>query len=197
MAGQPTSSTCRTVRCWCPTSRMARSIASRLAQRVDVCARQGVMVALSGWWRSLASTIVVALAAAAGCADVASAQGTPLAERIKQCGVCHGKDGNSRMPNIPSLAGQPEFFVMNQLFIMREGVRRIEAMMPLVKDLSDDELQGLARHFSALAPRANEAAVDPALVTRGAELAGKLRCGSCHLPTLEGQDQMPRLAKQR
>ena len=141
--------------------------------------------------------IVVALAAAAGCVDVASAQNIPLAERVKQCVACHGEDGNSHTPNIPSLAGQPEFFVMNQLFIMREGVRRVDAMMPLVKDLSDDELQGLAKHFSALAPRANEAAIDPALVTRGAELAGKLRCGSCHLPTLEGQDQMPRLAKQR
>ena len=24
-----------------------------------------------------------------------------------------------------------------------------------------------------------------------------MRCGSCHLPTLAGQEQMPRLAKQR
>jgi len=155
------------------------------------------MGALSGRWRSLASMIVVLLAAAAGCAGIASAQEAPLAARIKQCGACHGEDGNSRIPNVPSLAGQPEFFVMNQLFIMREGVRRIEAMMPLVKDLKDDELQGLAKHFSALAPAASEAAIDPTLVTRGAELAAKLRCGSCHLPTLAGQDQMPRLAKQR
>src|SRR5262249_7229210 len=157
MVGQPTSSQCRTVRCWCPTSRMARSTASRAVRRVDVCAQQGVMGALSGRWRSLASMIVVLLAAAAGCAGIASAQEAPLAERIKQCGACHGEDGNSRIPNVPSLAGQPEFFVMNQLFIMREGVRRIEAMMPLVKDLKDDELQGLAKHFSALAPAASEA----------------------------------------
>ena len=34
-------------------------------------------------------------------------------------------------------------------------------------------------------------------VCDGAELAVALRCGSCHLPTLAGQDQMPRLAKQR
>ena len=36
-----------------------------------------------------------------------------------------------------------------------------------------------------------------ALVERGAELAVKLRCGSCHLPDLSGQQQIPRLARQR
>ena len=36
-----------------------------------------------------------------------------------------------------SLAGQPAFFVLNQLFLMREGVRKVEAMAPIVKDLKD------------------------------------------------------------
>ena len=70
--------------------------------------------------------------------------GARLADKLKQCGACHGEDGNSRIENIPSLAGQPEFFVMNQLFLMREGVRKIDAMTPFVKDLKDDELVGLA-----------------------------------------------------
>jgi cytochrome c553 len=144
-------------------------------------------------WRPLA----FALAAVVHCVGTAFGQSTPLAERVQQCSACHGEDGNSRMPNVPSLAGQPEFFVMNQLFLMREGVRRIEVMMPLVKELKDDELAGLAKHFAALAPKASDEPIDPALVTRGGELASKLRCGSCHLPTLAGQEQMPRLAKQR
>jgi cytochrome c553 len=144
-------------------------------------------------WRPL----VVGLAAAALCASAAVAQKMPLEERIELCGSCHGEDGNSRTENIPSLAGQPEFFIMNQLFLMREGVRRIEVMMPLVKDLADEDLIALARHYSALAPKASDEAIDPALVRRGAELAGRLRCGSCHLPELGGVEQMPRLAKQR
>jgi cytochrome c553 len=142
--------------------------------------------------------LVLALAAAAafgtGCA---LAQSVPLEERIALCGSCHGDDGNSRMENIPSLAGQPEFFLMNQLFLMREGVRRIEAMMPFVKDLVDAELNALASHYSALPPRASDEPIDPALVRRGAKLAASLRCGSCHLPDLSGVQQMPRLAKQR
>jgi cytochrome c553 len=146
------------------------------------------------WQRPL----VLGLAAAAAfCTGTARAQSMPLEERIELCGSCHGEDGNSRMENIPSLAGQPEFFVMNQLFLMREGVRRIEVMMPLVKDLVDEELNALARHYSALTPKASDEPTDPALVRRGAELAASLRCGSCHLPSLAGVEQMPRLAKQR
>ena len=71
----------------------------------------------------------------------------PLAERIQLCSTCHGEDGNSRMPNIPSLAGQPEFFMLNQLVLMREGVRQIEVMAPFVKDLKDDEINALAFIF--------------------------------------------------
>ena len=121
----------------------------------------------------------------------------PLAERIKLCGACHGEDGNSRMPNIPSLAGQTEFFLVNQLFLFREGVRKIEAMTPLVKDLKDPDLVAIAKHFAALEAKPSEETIDPALAERGAALAGPMRCASCHLPSLAGQQQMPRLAKQR
>ena len=155
--------------------------------------RGDVLHAVSTWWRSLA----LGLAAVAVCMSGAFAQGTSLAEKIQTCGVCHGEDGNSKMENIPSLAGQPEFFVLNQLFLMREGVRKVDAMAPLVKDLKDADLDGLAKHYNKLAPKPSGEPIDPALVKRGAEVAAQKRCGSCHLPTLAGQEQMPRLAKQR
>jgi cytochrome c553 len=101
------------------------------------------------------------------------------------------------MENIPSLAGQPEFFVMNQLFLMREGVRQIEAMAPFVKDLKDDELNALAAHYAKLEPKRSDEAADPALARRGAELAAQRRCGSCHRPDLSGDQQIPRIARQR
>ncbi|MFL6798890.1 MAG: c-type cytochrome [Xanthobacteraceae bacterium] len=144
------------------------------------------------WWRPLS----FGLAAAVLWVACASAQ-TPLSERITQCTTCHGENGNSRIENIPSLAGQPEFFVLNQLFLMREGVRQVAVMMPFVKDLTDDDLNALAGHFSKLSPKRSGEPIDPALVKRGEELAALRRCGSCHLSTLTGQQQMPRLAKQR
>jgi len=124
-------------------------------------------------------------------------QTMPLAERLKLCGACHGEDGNSRTPNIPSLAGQPEFFLVNQLVLFREGVRKIPGMSELMTGLKDDDLVALARHFAALAVKPGDEPVDPALVERGERLAGPMRCASCHLPSLAGQEQMPRLAKQR
>ena len=127
----------------------------------------------------------------------ASAQTLTLQERIEQCGGCHGEDGNSKLENIPSLAGQPAFFTLNQLVLMRENVRRVEPMMPFVKDLTDADIQALAEHYAKLTPQASGETIDPALVERGAKIAAQRRCASCHLPTLAGQEQMPRLARQR
>lgn len=147
---------------------------------------------------SLSCVLIAAcLAALVLAGQEASAQGMSLPERIKQCGSCHGDDGVSTLENIPSLAGQPEFFLVNQLFLMREGVRKVEAMAPFVKGLKDDELQALAAHYSKLQPRPSSEKVDQTKVDRGAALAAKLRCGSCHLQNLTGTEQIPRLAKQR
>lgn len=146
---------------------------------------------LTDWWRPLA----LGLAAVAFCTASVSAQ--PVAERIAQCGACHGEDGNSRVPNIPSLAGQPEFYLTNQLFLFREGVRKVPGMSELMKGLTDDDLVALASHFAALEPKASDEPIDPALVKRGAVMMEPMRCVSCHLPSLAGQEQMPRLAKQR
>src|SRR5262249_23021861 len=96
---------------------------------------------------------------------------------------------------IPSLAGQPAYFIMNQLFLMRETARRVEAMTPFVRDLKDEELTALADHYSALPPQPSGETIDSALVERGAALVATHRCASCHLPSLAGQEQMPRLAK--
>lgn len=137
------------------------------------------------------------LLAAAAVGASASAQTLTIKERIEQCASCHGEGGNSQIENIPSLAGQPAFFILNQLFLMREGVRKIEAMMPFVKDLKDDDLQALSQHFSTLEPKRSDEKIDPTLVARGKELSERMRCNACHLPDLSGQEQMPRVAKQR
>jgi cytochrome c553 len=144
-------------------------------------------------WRPLLSGLAVVTISITG----ALAQGAPVADRIKLCGTCHGEDGNSQMANLPSLAGQPEFFIINQLFLMREGVRKVDAMAALVKDLKDDDLQALAKHYAAQPPKPSGEPIDPTLVQRGSELAATRRCGSCHLPALTGADQIPRIAKQR
>jgi cytochrome c553 len=127
----------------------------------------------------------------------AGAQSGPLAEKIQLCSACHGEGGNSRIEKMPSIAGQPAFYILNQLFLMREGVRKVEAMAPIVKDLKDDDLNALSQHFARLEAKRSDEAVDSALASKGAEIAAQRRCSSCHLPSLAGQDQMPRVARQR
>ena len=114
------------------------------------------------------------------------------------CASCHGADGNSQIPNIPSIAGQPKLFVENQLILFREGLRVSPQMQPAVQGLTDKEIVGLARHFSSLPVRpATTEAADPAQAAQGIAIAKKLHCGSCHLPDFRGREQMPRLAGQR
>jgi cytochrome c553 len=119
------------------------------------------------------------------------------AERLQLCGACHGEDGNSRMEKIPSIAGQPEFFILNQLVLMREGIRKVEAMAPIVKGMKDEEINALAAHFSKLTAKKDDEALDPELVKRGGEIAAQKRCVSCHGANLQGDQQVPRIAKQR
>jgi cytochrome c553 len=120
-----------------------------------------------------------------------------LQERLEVCGSCHGPDGNSKMENVPSLAGQPALFLTNQLILMREKVRPSEVMEPFVKGLKDDAIIALAEHYAQLVPQRSDEAVDQSVVARGADVATQKRCASCHLPTFAGQEQMPRLAPQR
>ena len=70
------------------------------------------------------------------------------------------------MEKIPSLAGQPAFFILNQLFLMREGVRKVEAMAPIVKDLKDDDLSNLSQHFAKLPAKRSDEPIDPALAKK-------------------------------
>jgi len=151
------------------------------------------MIVVSNMWRPL----IFGSAAAIFCVGQALGQAMSVQDRIVQCAGCHGADGNSPLPNIPSLAGQPAFFVLNQLFLMREGVRKVEAMAPFVKDLKDSDLDALSGHFSKLQPKASNEPIDPALVKRGTEIAAMKKCVSCHKPSLAGDQQVPRIAKQR
>lgn len=119
-------------------------------------------------------------------------------ERAAFCAACHGADGNSPDPEVPSIAGQPKLFVENQLVLFREELRRSEVMQPVVRGMKDAEIVALAEHFSKLPVRSMESgATDAALAARGAELAKELRCGICHVSDYRGQKQVPRLAGQR
>ena len=141
--------------------------------------------------RHLLPTLLAVLLMAVGLP--ASAQQPP---RLELCAACHGPQGNSQNPQIPSLAGQPKIFVENQLVLIREGLRDIPSMKGVLDGLSDPDLIALAQYFTAQKPAPMAGAVDTARYLRGKELAAQSLCGSCHLPAYQGRDQVPRLAGQ-
>ena len=119
-------------------------------------------------------------------------------DRVQLCAACHGPDGNSTNPQIPSIAGQPKLFLENQLILFREELRKSDQMAPVVKGMKDPEIIKLAEHFSKLPAKGMDSSpADPALVKQGSAKAKELRCGICHLADYSGQNQIPRLAGQR
>ena len=112
------------------------------------------------------------------------------------CTACHGRDGDSPQPSIPSIAGQPKVFIENQLVLIREGLRDVPAMKEAMGVLGDAEIVELARHFSAQPAPTPKGPVQPDKFRAGADLSRRALCGTCHLPSYAGQNQVPRLAGQ-
>ena len=69
------------------------------------------------------------------------------------CAVCHGPVGLSMQPNVPHLAGQPLFYLTEQLRNYRSGKRANEVMAVIAKPLTDVEIDNLASWYSSLQVR--------------------------------------------
>jgi cytochrome c553 len=121
-----------------------------------------------------------------------------LDERLVLCLACHGEQGQSAQPEVPSLGAQPAFYVMVQLYMFRERLRIIEVMNAVTQGLTDDELRSMADVIAKLPPpRPVEEPGDPARLDRARALIQQHRCNFCHNPDFSGAQQVPRLAGQR
>jgi cytochrome c553 len=123
-------------------------------------------------------------------------------DRFSTCLACHGEGGKSNLPLTPSLAGQPSFYAITQLFLFREGRRSNEVMSAIAKGMPDKDLQAFSDLIgklpsSALAPAVVAPELDKERILKGAQIASEHRCGSCHGVKYEGDKQVARLAYQR
>lgn len=116
--------------------------------------------------------------------------------KAQVCLPCHGADGNSVNPAIPSIAGQPKQLIVTALFMFREGRRKSEAMVPLAEKMSNSDLNDLAAYFSSQKMTAPTSQASPEIVAKGHEVTVRNNCVACHTPTLGGQQHIPRLAGQ-
>ena len=118
-------------------------------------------------------------------------------QKAERCAECHGPDGNSTDPAVPSIAGQPAQFLSTGLFLYREGNRKHPKMSPVTTNLSNADMNELGAYFSSrkMAPPKHRAALENHAV--GPDLTKRFRCVQCHGPALLGQQHIPRLAGQQ
>ena len=78
--------------------------------------------------------------------------GDPAAGKAKSatCAACHGANGISNNPLWPNLAGQKDQYLVKQMKAFRDGQRQDPAMSPMVKNLSDGDIEDLAAYYAGL-----------------------------------------------
>jgi len=120
----------------------------------------------------------------------------PLADAgkiAKSCDGCHGPDGNSTKPGMPSLTGlTPDYLVMSTLSY-RTGARKHKEMKLLVEDMSDLDIEKISYYYATKETKSSN------MTGAGDVAEGKKQsaiCASCHdkvggidslMPTLAGQ----------
>ncbi len=107
------------------------------------------------------------------------------------CMGCHGQNGNSAVPEWPSLAGQNAAYTREQLTMFRDRKRVNEVMYPIAQTLTDEDIADLAAYYAAQTPVGLEA--DPsywkageALYRAGDRARGIPSCAACHGPSGRG-----------
>jgi len=119
-------------------------------------------------------------------------------QRLPTCLACHGANGASKLPGVPSLGAMPSDYVLTQLYTFREKMRIAAPMNALAEKLSDDDLRDLGDAISKLpAPQPAGEALAAADQEHGNALVGRYHCNSCHGADLAGHDNIPRIAGQR
>ena len=119
-------------------------------------------------------------------------------DRLATCLQCHGENGQSQKPDVPSLGGQPAQYSLIQLFMYREKLRAASVMNDIMKQASDDDLRAISDAIAKLPPPRPPSEVgDSQRLARGSNLAEQNHCNICHRTDFSGQENVPRLAGQR
>ena len=116
--------------------------------------------------------------------------------KAAMCIGCHGENGNSSMPNTPSLAGQNARYLYMQLRDFQEGRRENDMMSPMTAGLSKADMMELATYFSEQKLTNKRFKADPEKVKKGIAKADETLCAMCHLGEFRGQNEIPKVAGQ-
>jgi cytochrome c553 len=125
----------------------------------------GVILALAGAAALAAETQPApqsqpaAAPAAPAAAQSGNAQGgslawsAPLQNKIAQCQGCHGIEGwRTAFPevyHVPKLGGQKAEYIVAALKEYKSGERSFATMRAIASQLSDEDMQGIAKYYGA------------------------------------------------
>jgi cytochrome c553 len=78
----------------------------------------------------------------------------PAAGKAKAaiCMACHGVNGISNNDMWPNLAGQKNGYLELQMKAYQSGQRKNAMMMPMVKGLTDADIEDIAIYYSTMVP---------------------------------------------
>ena len=123
-----------------------------------------------------------------------AAQGT--SKGVAPCKTCHGPDGAGIAPaGYPRIAGLDAAYLVKQLKDYRAGKRNNPVMMPMAKNLTDEEISAVSAHYAAMSIPAVTAQSPSDPVARTAKDLiewgdwtgrGLPACSQCHAPDGNG-----------
>ncbi len=117
---------------------------------------------------------------ACGLALAGSAVAGPTAEAVSYtCAGCHGVDGQSMGPGIPSLAGMSKPVMVETMKGFKSGEIPATIMGRIAKGYSDEEIELMGDFFANKPFKPAVQASDAKLAAKGAKLHDKY-CEKCH-----------------
>lgn len=141
-------------------------------------------------------------------AAIAAAMAAPPAEGAmlaNTCAGCHGTDGISGGPTIPSIAGFPAPYLKRMMTEFKSGKYPSTVMGRIAKGYTEEEIARIADFYAHTTwkngssnPNSLTASkVDPSRAKKGKALVEAQKCGKCHEDEGRIQDEdTPRLAGQ-
>ncbi len=119
------------------------------------------------------------------------------AQYTASCAHCHGIEGNSSADQYPNIASQHKEYLYRQLKAFKDGTRKDPLMSPMVGVLDDQAMRDVADFYYSKDSAKQRTIPDPAKVAIGKKVASERICATCHLPTYKGQNEFPKLTRQK
>jgi len=126
----------------------------------------------------------LAMAIIGGCAISVSAfagnmTGADASMLSNTCAGCHGTDGSSSGPAIPSIGGMSATYMTDMMNAYKSGDTVSTIMGRIAKGYSEDEIGAMANYFAEQSQTRADQSFDKAKAAKGMKLHDKY-CEKCH-----------------